>query len=59
MLVNSDALLTKNFSTTTAEGEEVNSLSEANKRTREIIEALLCNYTYRVLLSYYLIREAI
>jgi hypothetical protein len=58
MLVNSDALLTKDSSTTAAEGEKVNSLSEANKRTREITEALLYNYTYRVLLSYYLIREA-
>jgi hypothetical protein len=57
MLVNSNALLTKDSSTTAAEGEEVNSLSEANKRTREIIEALLYNYTYRVLLLYYLIRE--
>jgi hypothetical protein len=59
MLVNSNALLTKNFSTTTVEGKEVNSLSKANKRTREIIEALLCNCTYRVLLPYYLIREVI
>jgi hypothetical protein len=57
MLVNSNALLTKDSSTTAAEGEEVNSLSEANKRTREIIEALLYNYTYRVLLLYYLTRE--
>jgi hypothetical protein len=51
-------LLTKDFSTTAAEGKEVNSLSKANKRTREITEALLCNCTYRVLLSYYLAREA-
>jgi hypothetical protein len=58
MLVNSNALLTKDFSTTAIEGKEVNSLSKANKRTREIIEALLYNYTYRVLLPYYLIREA-
>jgi hypothetical protein len=58
MLVNSNALLTKNSSTTTIEGKEVNSLSKANKRTREIIEVLLYNYTYRVLLPYYLIREA-
>jgi hypothetical protein len=58
MLVNSDALLTEDFSTTAAEGEEVNSLSEANKCTREITEALLCDCTYRVLLPYYLIREA-
>jgi hypothetical protein len=58
MLVNSDALLTKNSSTTAAEGKEVNSLSKANKRTREITEALLCNCTYRVLLPYYLAREA-
>jgi hypothetical protein len=57
MLVNSNALLTKNSSTTTAEDKEINSLSKANKRTREIIEALLYNYTYRVLLPYYLIRE--
>jgi hypothetical protein len=58
MLVNSNALLTKNFSTTAVEGKKVNSLSKANKRTREIIEALLYNYTYRVLLLYYLAREA-
>jgi hypothetical protein len=58
MLVNSNASLTKNSSTTAAEGKEVNSLSKANKRTREIIEALLCNYTYRVLLPHHLIREA-
>jgi hypothetical protein len=57
MLVNSNALLTKDSSTTTAEGKEVNSLSKANKRTREIIEALLYNCTYRVLLPYYLVRE--
>jgi hypothetical protein len=57
MLVNSNALLTKNSSTTAVEGKEVNSLSKANKRTREITEVLLCNYTYRVLLPYYLIRE--
>jgi hypothetical protein len=50
-------LLTKDFSTTAIEGKEVNSLSKANKRTREIIEVLLYNYTYRVLLLYYLIRE--
>jgi hypothetical protein len=50
-------LLTKDSSTTTIEGKEVNSLSKANKRTREITEALLYNYTYRVLLPYYLIRE--
>jgi hypothetical protein len=58
MLVNSNALLTKNSSTTTIEGKKVNSLSKANKRTREITEVLLYNYTYRVLLPYYLIREA-
>jgi hypothetical protein len=58
MLVNSDASLTKDSSTTAAEGEEVNSLSEANKRTREITEALLCDCTHRVSLPYYLIREA-
>jgi hypothetical protein len=58
MSVNSDASLTKDSSTTTAEGEEVNSLSEADKRTREIIEALLRDYTYRVSLPYYLAREA-
>jgi hypothetical protein len=58
MLVNSNASLTKDFSTTTAEGEEVNSLSKADKRTREIIEVLLCDCTYRVLLPYYLAREA-
>jgi hypothetical protein len=58
MLVNSNALLTKDSSTTTIEGKEVNSLSKANKYTREITEALLYNYTYRVLLPYYLIREA-
>jgi hypothetical protein len=57
MLVNSNALLTKDSSTTTAEGKEVNSLSKANKRTREITEALLYNCTYRVLLPYYFIRE--
>jgi hypothetical protein len=57
MLVNSDALLTKDSSTTATEGKEVNSLSKADKRTKKIIEALLCNYTYRVLLPYYLIRE--
>jgi hypothetical protein len=57
MLVNSNTLLTKNFSTTTAEGKEVNSLSKANKRTREITEVLLYNYTYRVLLPYYLAKE--
>jgi hypothetical protein len=50
-------LLTKDSSTTTIESKEINSLSKANKRTREIIEALLYNYTYRVLLPYYLIRE--
>jgi hypothetical protein len=58
MLVNSDALLTEDSSTTAVEGEEVNSLSEADKRTREIIEVLLCNCTYGVLLPYYLVREA-
>jgi hypothetical protein len=58
MLVNSNASLTKDSSTTTTEGKEVNSLSKANKRTREITEVLLYNYTYRVLLPYYLIREA-
>jgi hypothetical protein len=58
MLVNSNALLTKNSSTTAAEGKEVNSLSKANKRTREITEALLCNCTYRVSSPYYLAREA-
>jgi hypothetical protein len=58
MLVNSDASLTKDFSTTTTEGEEVNSLSKANKRTREIIEALLRNCIYKVSLPYYLAREA-
>jgi hypothetical protein len=58
MLVNSNALLTKDSSTTAIEGKEVNSLSKANKRTREITEALLYNYTYRVLLPYYLAREA-
>jgi hypothetical protein len=58
MLVNSDASLTKDSSTTAAEGKEVNSLSKANKRTREITEALLCNCIYRVLSPYYLIREA-
>jgi hypothetical protein len=57
ILVNSNALLTKDSSTTAAEGEEVNSLSEADKRTREITEALLCNCTYRVLSPYYLARE--
>jgi hypothetical protein len=57
MLVNSNASLTKDSSTTTAEGKEVNSLSKANKRTREIIEALLRNCTYRVSLPYYLARE--
>jgi hypothetical protein len=57
MLVNSNALLTKDSSTTTAEGKKVNSLSKANKRTREITEALLYNYTYKVLLPYYLARE--
>jgi hypothetical protein len=58
MLVNSNASLTKDSSTTAAEGEEVNSLSKANKRTREIIEVLLYNYTYRVLLPYHLTKEA-
>jgi hypothetical protein len=58
MLVNSDASLTKDSSTTAAEGEEVNSLSEADKRTREITEALLCDCTHRVLLPYHLAREA-
>jgi hypothetical protein len=58
MLVNSNALLIKDFSTTAIEGKEVNSLSKANKHTREITEALLYNYTYRVLLPYYLTREA-
>jgi hypothetical protein len=58
MLVNSNASLTKDSSTTTAEGEEVNSLSKANKRTREIIEVLLYNCTYRVLLPYHLAKEA-
>jgi hypothetical protein len=58
MLVNSDASLTKDSSTTTAEGKEVNSLSKADKRTREITEALLRNCTYRVSLPYYLVREA-
>jgi hypothetical protein len=58
MLVNSNALLTEDFSTTTVEDKEVNSLSEADKCTREIIEVLLCNCTYRVLLPYYFAREA-
>jgi hypothetical protein len=58
MLVNSDASLTKDSSTTAAEGEEVNSLSKANERTREITEALLCDCTYGVSLPYYLAREA-
>jgi hypothetical protein len=58
MLVNSNASLTKDSSTTATEGKKVNSLSKANKRTREIIEVLLYNCTYRVLLSYYLAREA-
>jgi hypothetical protein len=58
MLVNSNASLTKDSSTTTIEDKEVNSLSKANKCTREITEALLRNYTYRVLLPYYLAREA-
>jgi hypothetical protein len=57
MLVNSDALLTEDSSTTAAEGEEVNSLSEADERTREIIEALLRNYTYGVSSPHYLARE--
>jgi hypothetical protein len=58
MLVNSDASLTKDSSTTAAEGKEVNSLSKANKRTRKITEVLLYNCTYRVSSPYYLIREA-
>jgi hypothetical protein len=58
MLVNSDASLTKDSSTTAAEGKEVNSLSKANKRTREIIEALLRNCTYRVSSPHHLAREA-
>jgi hypothetical protein len=58
MLVNSNALLTKDSSTTAAESKEVNSLSKANKRTREITEALLYNCTYKVLLPYYLAKEA-
>jgi hypothetical protein len=58
MLVNSNASLTKDSSTTTVENKEVNSLSKANKCTREITEALLCNCTYKVLLPYYLAREA-
>jgi hypothetical protein len=57
MLVNSDASLTKDSFTTAAEGKEVNSLSEADKRTREIIEALLRDCTYRVSSPYYLARE--
>jgi hypothetical protein len=55
--VNSNALLTKDSSTTATKGKEVNSLSKANKRTKEIIEALLCNYTYKVLSPYHLVRE--
>jgi hypothetical protein len=58
MLVNSDASLTEDSSTTAAEGEEVNSLSKADERTREIIEVLLRDCTYRVSLPYYLAREA-
>jgi hypothetical protein len=58
MLVNSNASLTKDSSTTAAEGKEVNSLSKADKRTKEITEALLHNYTHRVLSPYYLAREA-
>jgi hypothetical protein len=57
MLINSNALLTKDSSTTAAEGKKVNSLSKANKCIREITEALLYNCTYRVLLPYYLVRE--
>jgi hypothetical protein len=59
MLVNSNALLTKDSSTTTIEDKEVNSLSKANKRIRKIIEVLLYNYIYKVLLSYYFIRKVI
>jgi hypothetical protein len=58
MSVNSNASLTEDSSTTTAEGEEVNSLSKANKRTREITEALLRDCIYKVSLPHYLAREA-
>jgi hypothetical protein len=58
MSVNSNASLTKDSSTTAAEGKEVNSLSEADERTREITEALLRNCTYRVLSPHHLVREA-
>jgi transposase InsO family protein len=58
MSVNSDASLTEDSSTTAAEGEEVNSLSEADERTREITEALLRDCTHGVSSPHHLAREA-